>query len=73
MNERFTYRVLATHVRHYGNYYDAAEFVPASQTSLLAEVPCQLGRFTATAALARDFGDFGGNTGGMLRLAYQLR
>jgi hypothetical protein len=73
LNERFTYRVLATHVRHYGNYYDAAEFVPASQTSLLAEVPCQLGRFTATAALARDFGDFGGNTGGILRLSYQLR
>jgi hypothetical protein len=73
LGEHLTYRVLATHVRHYGNYYDAAEFVPASQTSLLAEVPCQLGRFTATAALARDFGDFGGNTGGMLRLAYQLR
>ena len=73
LSEHLTYRVLATHVRHYGNYYDAAEFVPASQTHLLAEVPYQLGRLTATAGIASDFGDFGTNTGGMLRLAYQLR
>jgi hypothetical protein len=73
LSQHLTYRVLATHVRHYGNYYYATEFVPASQTSLLAEVPYQFGRLTATAGIASDFGDFGGNTGGMLRLAYQLR
>jgi hypothetical protein len=74
LTSKLKYRVLATHVRHYGNYYNTLYFAtPKAQTSLLAEVPCQLGRFVATAAVASDFGDFGTNTAGILRLAYQLR
>ncbi len=74
LTSRMTYRVLATYVRHYGNYYNTKYFAPAkAKTQLLAEVPYQFGRLTATASIASDFGDFGGNTGGMLRLAWQLR
>ena len=74
ISKRLDYRVLATYVRHYGNYYNDAYFTPAkNQTHLLFEVPYQVNTFILTAAIASDFGDLSRNTAGLLRAEWQLR
>ncbi|MBO0359036.1 hypothetical protein J0X19_13840 [Hymenobacter sp. BT186] len=68
------YRILATHLRHYGNYYNDAYFTPAKrQTSLLAELPCRFSRLAITPAVAYDFGDLSSNVAGLLRLEWVVR
>ncbi|TDN39610.1 capsule assembly Wzi family protein [Hymenobacter sp. UV11] len=74
LSGRLTYRLLATHVRHYGNYYDDAYFTPAKdQTHLLLELPYHFPHFSVTVAAASDFGDLSNNTAGMLRWDWILR
>ena len=71
---KLTYRLLATHVQHYGNYYNDAYFTPAKQqTHLLVELPYRFNKLALTAAVASDFGDLSNNTAALLRLEWQLR
>lgn len=69
-----TYRLLATHVRHYGNYYNNVYFTPAkAQTHILLELPYHFSNFSITAAVASDLGDLSNNTAGLLRCEWQVR
>jgi hypothetical protein len=68
------YRVLATHLRHYGNYYNDAYFTPGKkQTSLLGELPCRFARLAVTPAIAYDFGDLSDNVAGLLQVEWLVR
>lgn len=70
---RLDYRLLATYVRHYGNYYNDALFTPTKrQTHFLLEMPYQWERVVLTAALGGDYGDLSMTTAGLLRLEWQL-
>ncbi|NML64106.1 capsule assembly Wzi family protein [Hymenobacter sp. RP-2-7] len=74
LSERLTYRLLATHVLHYGNYYNTAYFTPAkNQTHLLLELPYRFPHFALAVAAASDFGDLSNNAAGMLRCEWFLR
>ena len=70
---KLSYRVLATHVRHYGNYYSTEYFSPAKkQTYLLGEFPYRFNKVSVTAAVGSDFGDLTKNTSGLLRVEYRF-
>jgi hypothetical protein len=67
------FRILATHARHYGNYYNTSYFTPAKkQTYLLCELPYRFNKVYITAAVGNDFGDLTNNTSGMLRVEYRI-
>ena len=69
-----TYRLLATHVRHYGNYYNGGCFTPAKkQNNLLLELHYNFFRASLTAAATSDFGDLSHNAAGLLRAEWRLR
>jgi hypothetical protein len=67
------FRILATHARHYGTYYNTSYFTPAKkQTYLLCELPYRFNKVYITAAVGNDFGDLTNNTSGMLRVEYRI-
>ena len=69
-----TYRLLATHVRHYGNYYNEAYFTPAkTQNNLLLELHYNFTKVSLTAAATSDFGNLSNNTAGLLQAEWRLR
>jgi len=74
LTPKLTYRLLATHVQHYGNYYNDAYFTPAKQqTYLLLELPCHFSHFSVTAAVGSDFGDLATSSAGLLRWEWLIR
>ncbi|WP_177204900.1 capsule assembly Wzi family protein [Hymenobacter arizonensis] len=69
-----SYRLLATHVQHYGNYYNDAYFTPAKQqTHLLLELPFHFSHFSVTVAVGSDFGNLASSTAGLLRWEWFIR
>ena len=74
LTSNLTYRLLATHAQHYGNYYNDAQFPSAKkQTNLLVELPYRFGQWSVAVAVAADFGDVTNNLGGLCRIGWQLQ
>ena len=74
LTPKLSYRLLATHVQHYGNYYNDVYFTPAKQqTYLLLELPYHFSHFSVTAAAASDLGNLSSSTAGLIRCEWQLR
>lgn len=68
------YRLLASHVLHYGNYDNDAFFTPAKrQSHFLLELPYRFNKFALTAGVAGDVGDLSTNFAGLLRAEWKLR
>jgi hypothetical protein len=74
LSERLSYRTLATHVVHYGNYYNDAAFgTSKKQSHFLLESAYKLSpSFTISAAIGQDVGDLSENTGGLLKVEWHI-
>lgn len=75
ITKSLSYRTLFTHVRHYGNYYNDALFVPPKQQSnLLFDITYRLSASVlVNVALALDHGDLSKNKGGKLGVEWQVK
>ena len=73
LSANLKYRLLATHVKHYGNYYNATYFTLAKrQSHVLLELPYHFPSFSLTIGVAGDFGDLSNNFAGMVQWEWKL-
>ena len=74
LSANLKYRLLATHVKHYGNYYNATYFTLAKrQSHVLLELPYHFPGFSLTIGVAGDFGDLSNNFAGMVQWEWKLK
>lgn len=74
LTNQLSYRLLATYVQHYGNYYSDAFFMPArKQTHLLLELPYRLTNVSVTLVGGADYGDLSNTTAVLLRWQWALK
>ena len=74
LTSKLTYRLLATNVQHYGNYYNDAYFKSVKQqTHLLLELPYHFSHVSVTAAAGADFGTLSSSTAGQLQWEWLIR
>ena len=74
LSANLKYRLLATYVKHYGNYYNTTYFTLAKrQSHALLELPYHFPGFSLTIGIAGDFGDLSNNFAGMVQWEWKLK